>query len=63
MTPSQFLEDFHRTTNSKFYDRRSADEAIANGKCKLLVDGRKYTSPIGLTVDDDMQNGAAGVDE
>ena len=63
MTPSQFLEKFPNSTNSDFYDRQSASEAISNGKCKLLVDGRKYTSPIGLTVDDDLQNGAVGVDE
>lgn len=63
MTPSQFLEKFPKSTNSGFYDRQSASEAISNGKCKLLVDGRKYTSPIGLTVDDDLQNGAVGVDE
>jgi len=63
MTPIQFLENFPNSTNSDFYDRQSASEAISNGKCKLLVDGRKYTSPIGLTVDHDLQNGAAGVDE
>ena len=63
MTPSQFLEKFPKSTNSGFYDRQNASEAISNGKCKLLVDGRKYTSPIGLTVDDDLQNGAVGVDE
>jgi hypothetical protein len=63
MTPSQFLEKFPNSTNSDFYDRQSASEAISNGKCKLLVDGRKYASPIGSTVDDDLQNGATGVDE
>ena len=63
MTPSQFLEKFPNSTNSNFYDRPSANEAISNGKCKLLVEGRKYTSPIGVTVNGDLQNGAVGVDE
>lgn len=63
MTPIQFLEKLPQSTNSDFYDRQSASEAISNGKCKLLVDGRKYTSPVGSTVDDDLQNGAVGVDE
>jgi len=63
MMPSQFLTKFPNSTSSDFYDRQSASEAISIGKCKLLVEGRKYTSPIGLTVDDDLQNGAAGVDE
>ena len=55
MTPSQFLGEFPKITKSKFYDRQGADEAIANGKCKMLVGGRKYTSPIGLTVYGDLQ--------
>jgi hypothetical protein len=63
MTPSQFLAKFPNATNSDLHDRQSASEAISNGKCKLIVEGHKYTSPIGLTVNDDLQNGAAGVDE
>jgi len=63
MTPSQFLEKFPTSTSSKFYDRPSANETISNGECRLLVNGRKYTSPIGFTVDGDLRNGAAGVDE
>ena len=63
MTPIQFLEKFPNSTDSSFYDKPGANKAIANGKCKLLVNGRKYVSPIGFTVDDDLQNGAEGVDE
>ena len=63
MTPGQFLKEFPNETNSEYYDRTSADEAVSSGKCKLLVAGRKYTSPIGLTVDSDMKYGAEGVDE
>lgn len=63
MTPSQFLEKFPNSTNSDFYGRLEANEAISNGKCKLLVEGHKYTSPIGFTVGGDLHNGATGVDE
>lgn len=63
LTPIQFVESFPNSTNSEYYDRTRADEAISNGKCKLLVAGRKYTSPIGLTVNDDVKYGAEGVDE
>jgi len=63
MTPSQFNENLPKATSSKFYDKKSSSEAISKGECKLLVQGRKYTSPIGLTVHGDMKNGALGIDE
>jgi hypothetical protein len=63
MTPSQFNEKFPKATVSKFYTKTSASAAIASGECKLLVRDRKYTSPIGFTVDGDVKNGALGVDE
>jgi hypothetical protein len=63
MTPSQFNEKLPKATSSKFYDRTSASSAISAGECRLLVGGRKYTSPIGLTVSDDLRNGALGIDE
>ena len=63
MTPRQFLGKFPNLTNSVFYDRPSANEAISSGKCKTLVEGRNYASPVGLTVYVDLQYGARGVDE
>lgn len=63
MTPRQFLESFPKSTNSEYYDRTSADKAVYNGKCKLLVAERKYTSPIGFTVGGDVKYAAEGVDE
>lgn len=63
MTPSQFNAEFPKATSSKFYDRKSSREAISREECKLLSEGRKYTSPIGLTVHGDLENGALGVDE
>ena len=63
LTPSKFLDKFPNLTNSDFYDRRSGNEVISNGTCKLLVEGRKYVAPIGFTVNNDMKNGARGIDE
>jgi len=63
MTPSQFLLKLPDSTSSSYYDRQSANTAISSGKCKILVADRKYTAPIGLTVHDDLRNGAKGVDE
>lgn len=63
MTPSQFNESFPKATSSKSYDKSSSVEAISTGECKLLVENRKYTAPIGATVNGDVRNGAVGVDE
>ena len=63
MTPRQFNERLPKATRSKFYERISASEALSTGQCRLLVGGRKYTSPIGLTVSGDLRNGARGIDE
>ena len=58
LTPSQFLDKFPNLTNSDYYDRQSGNEAISNGKCNLLVEGRKYVVPIGVTANNDVKNGA-----
>ncbi len=63
MTPNAFNNEFPKTTTSEYFNRVDANDAIASDKCKLLVSGRKYTSPIGLTVYGDLENGAEGVDQ
>ena len=63
MTPSQFNERLPKATSATFFDRISAMGAISTGQCRLLVDGRKYASPMGLTVSEDLKNGALGIDE
>jgi hypothetical protein len=63
MTPSEFNNRFPKATTAKYFDRTVASGAIESGKCRLLVSGRKYTSPIGLTVVGDVENGAEGVDQ
>lgn len=63
MTPSQFNDRLPKETASKFHDRIEASRAISTGQCRLLVGGRKYASPMGLTVSGDLKNGALGIDE
>jgi hypothetical protein len=63
MTPSQFNEYLPKATSARFYDRISATDAVSTGQCTLLVGGRKYTAPMGLTVSGDLKNAALGVDE
>ena len=61
-TASEFAEKFPKATKSKFYDRVRADGAVRDGSCKRIVRGRRYDAPMGMTAEDDMRNGAAGVD-
>jgi hypothetical protein len=63
MTPAQFMEKFPNATKSVFYDQASANKALANKTCKLLVTKRSYAAPLGITVSDDIRNAAKGVDE
>jgi hypothetical protein len=63
MTPIEVNNILPTLTESKFISQAQADEDIRTGRCKYLVKGRKYTAPIGLTVNDDLRNGAKGIDE
>lgn len=63
MSPAQFGERFPRVTISEYYPKPSAEAAIRDGKCSIIVKDRKYVAPIALTVHGDVKNGAVGVDE
>lgn len=63
MTPSQINDTLPTLTKSKFLSQSQADEATKSNKCKFLVKGRSYVAPIGLSVKDDLKNGAKGIDE
>ena len=63
MTPSQVNNTLPALTKSKFISQAQAEEAVKANKCKYLVKGRNYTAPIGLTVKNDLKNGAKGIDE
>lgn len=63
MTPSQFLTAFPKATKSRFIASADAKPLVESGTCKVRVANRKYSSPIGLTVSEDLNGGAKGVDE
>jgi len=63
MTPQQFNEALPKITKSRFYGRTAANEAVSASQCRLLVADRKYTSPIGATVNGDLSGAARGIDE
>lgn len=63
MTPIQFMEKLPSSTQSDFYDRAIANQALSDKTCKLLVARRSYAAPQGFNVDEDLRNGANGVDE
>lgn len=63
MSPAKVNETLPTLTKSKFISQAKADEAIKSNSCKLLVEGRKYTAPIALSVKGDLRNGAKGIDE
>ena len=63
MTPIEVYNTLPTLTKSKFISQTQAEEDIKANRCKYLVKGRNYTAPIGLTVKDDLKNGARGIDE
>jgi hypothetical protein len=63
MTPSQFLDRFPKATKARFIDQITAKELVGNGQCRVRIADRRYLSPIGMTVGDDLRGGARGVDE
>ncbi|MFD2725781.1 hypothetical protein [Hyunsoonleella rubra] len=63
LTPVQVNNILPSLTKSTFYNQPQAEEAQKSKKCKLLVKGRNYVAPIGLTAKEDLKNGARGIDE
>ena len=63
MTPIEVNNTLPTLTKSVFLNQAQAIEAIKNNKCKLLTKGRSYSAPLGLTVKNDLKNGAKGIDE
>ena len=63
MTPSNFMEKFPHATKSVFYDQASANKALDNKTCKILVGKRSYSAPVGITANDDIRHAAKGVDD
>lgn len=63
MTPRQFNEELPSLTKSKYFDPAQAKDALKHSRCELLVGGRSYVAPMGLTVNGDLRNGSKGIDE
>ena len=61
MAASQFYAEFPAATKSLYLNGSDARVAIMEGSCIELGEHR-YAAPIGLTVRDDLRNGAEGVD-
>ena len=59
MTPTELYDSLPTMTKSKFLKR----EEIQDTKCICLTKNRSYIAPMGLTVKDDLRNGAKGIDE
>ena len=63
MTPIQVNSTLPTLTESKFVSRSQLAGLIDANKCEYLAKGRSYVAPIGLTVKNDLKNGAQGIDE
>ena len=59
MSPTEVYNTLPKLTKSKFISQ----EEVKNSNCKYLVKGRSYTSPSGITVKNDLKNGAKGIDD
>jgi len=59
MSPTEVYNTLPKYTKTTFLTTAQ----VNNSNCQCLVKGRNYTAPIGLTVKDDLANGARGIDE
>ena len=63
MTPIEVNNSLPTLTKSMYIVQNQTDTFIETNKCKLLNSGRNYVAPIGISVKDDLRNGAKGIDE
>ncbi len=63
MSPVKVDSTLPTLTKSKFISQSQAEEAMKANECKYLVKGRNYVAPIGISVKNDLKNGAKGIDE
>jgi len=61
MTVEQFYTTFPDYSTSRYLTGAEAKAATQNGSC-ILIDDHIYNAPIGMTVNQDVANGAEGVD-
>ena len=63
MSPSEVSTKLPSLTKSKYISHPQAEELLKTGKGKYLVRNRTYVAPMGLTVKEDLINGANGIDD
>jgi len=63
MTPTAVYNTLPTLTKSKFISKTQAENLTTSNQCKCLVKGRTYIAPMGLSVKEDLKNGAKGIDE
>ena len=59
MSPTEVYDSLPKYTKTTFLTVAQAQ----NSNCRCLTSNRSYTAPIGATVNDDLRNGARGIDE
>jgi len=59
MSPTEVYNTLPKYTKTTFLTVAQAQ----NSNCNCLTTNRSYTAPIGMTVKDDLRNGAKGIDE
>ena len=62
MTASQFYTEFPRATSTRYLTNAEAISTMQNGSCRA-IDNHTYNAPIGVSVGEDVRNGAEGVDQ
>lgn len=63
MTPIEVSNNLPNLTKSIYIQQNQSSIFIDTNKCKVLNTGRNYVAPIGISVKDDLRNGAKGIDE
>ena len=61
MSAGQFYARFPVATQSYYLTGVDADTAVMNGDC-VRLNWRSYDAPVGASVEEDLRNGAEGVD-
>lgn len=63
LSPTQVYQTLPTLTKSKLLKQAEAKEMVETNKCTYLSKNRYFVAPIGFTPNDDLKNGARGIDE
>ena len=63
MSPIEVNNTLPNLTKSKFISQLQAEELTKSNKAKYLVKNRSYVAPMETTTNEDLKNGARGIDE